>query len=92
MRVQLILHLEDNSWWAETPEVPGFSAVESNLNTLLVTAGRAIIDILEEQRGISAANIEFSYRFASDAPLTKGLPFGLAPPDAEGDRRTHAVA
>jgi hypothetical protein len=51
--IRLLVHLEMGddgaaSWWAESPDVPGFSAVSNSLSDVQIRSQWAIMDILGE--------------------------------------------
>ncbi len=48
MQVTILVHLENGVWWAESPEVPGFSACQPSLRDVEAAAKLAIRDILAE--------------------------------------------
>ena len=52
MTIRLLIHLEPAGdrqlWWAESPDLPGFSASEDTLRDLLARANWAISEIAEE--------------------------------------------
>lgn len=52
MDVRLLVHLErvgeDTTWWAESPEVPGFSVAADDLAEVQARAKWALADILAE--------------------------------------------
>jgi hypothetical protein len=55
MNVRLYVHVESTpsgpTWWAESPELPGFSAAASSLSELSVRAKWAVVDILRDDFG-----------------------------------------
>jgi hypothetical protein len=53
MTITVLIHMEplDSggvAWWAESPEVPGFSATAESLVELRVLAAHSIVDLLAE--------------------------------------------
>lgn len=79
--VQLVIHLEPTSpvgglvWWAESPDAPGFSATDDELQGLIVRSRIAIEDAYPELRPL-----EFSYVLAEEE-----TPSGDVVPRFEGE-------
>lgn len=52
MTIRLLVHLEPAGdrqlWWAESPDLPGFSASDDTLRALLARANWALAEITEE--------------------------------------------
>lgn len=70
MRVEVQLHLEavpDEGfvWWAESPDVSGFSAAASHLPELLERCDSALSEILDD-------SLEIAYRMVSLDSLPRG--------------------
>jgi hypothetical protein len=70
--VKIRIHLENVMepssrlvWWAESDDVPGFSALADDLNELLVRCDISVADILSEA-GRPPAELE--YELVSDLP------------------------
>ncbi len=66
-RITLVLHserLEDGSavWWAESPQVPGFSATAESLQETITLSKQAILDaIAEREVALTALDWEFAF-------------------------------
>lgn len=61
------------AWWAESAELPGFSAVASSLAELRNRVLLAVADILEEQ-GRDIGDAELRFTLAPEAPATGAEP------------------
>ncbi len=68
MRVTILVHLEDGVWWAESPQVPGFSACQPSLRDVEAAAKLAIREILEELG--TEEPIAFETRLVASQPTT----------------------
>lgn len=67
MDVRVVLHLEPAGdagmvWWAESPDVPGFSATDAGLNELVNICEAALADIASD---IGALPVVIQWHFAS---------------------------
>ena len=80
MTVTLIIHEETANhasvWWAEAPDLPGFSVADETLPGLLSRSRLAIEEILEE-RGVDPSSLDLGYSLAatsagSEASLSVG--------------------
>lgn len=62
MDVRLLVHLERHgdgaTWWAESPQVPGFSVAADSLTELQILAKWALADILCEDGGDVSVTVE----------------------------------
>lgn len=65
MAIRLLVHLEPSGdqqvWWAESPDVPGFSASDATLKDLLARSTWALAEITEE-RGEDPASMDLVYQ------------------------------
>ena len=90
MNVTLLVHLEAVEsglvWWAESPEVPGFSVTSTTLRELQVRAKMAMADIAEDEGwvldGIRAELVE--------EPPSTGNPADATVTDAAADHTAGA--
>ena len=69
-RIELVLHtdrLDDGSvvWWAESPQLPRFSATADSLQETIALSKHAILDALAEEG--SPPVLEWRYTFAEPA-------------------------
>lgn len=77
MAIRLLVHLEaagdQQVWWAESPDVPGFSASDGTLRDLLARSSWAMTEIAEE-RGDDPASVDLVYQLVgtvrSDNPIS----------------------
>lgn len=69
--ITLVLHMEDGSWWADSPDLPGFSAADSDLQELRVTARMALRDILGD-RGEDMSSLEIREELADPGSASDG--------------------
>lgn len=84
MAIRLLVHLEpvgdQQVWWAESPDVPGFSASDMTLRDLLSRASWALTEIAEE-RGGDPASVDPVYELigtsGSDNPSSVTVESGL---------------
>lgn len=65
MVIKLLIHLEAVNvrrpvWWAESPDLPGFSATDAALRELLSRSRWVIEEILEE-RGVKPTELVLAY-------------------------------
>lgn len=64
MAIRLLVHLEpagdQQVWWAESPDVPGFSASDATLRDLLARSSWALTEIAEE-RGDDPTSVDVVY-------------------------------
>jgi hypothetical protein len=76
--IRLVIHLQELSedgslvWWAESPDLPGFSASDVELQSLLVRTRWAVDEAYPELAGP-----EFTYEVASEPPTNMGEPVTL---------------
>ncbi len=71
MAVRLLVHLEPfggrKIWWAESPDIPGFSASDATLKDLLTRSSWTLADIAEE-RGEDPSSVELVYQLVGTVP------------------------
>lgn len=72
--IRLVIHLEQPSpevplvWWAESPDLPGFSVMDDDLQGLIVRSKLAIEDGYPDLVG----PIDFTYEMALDEEAASG--------------------
>lgn len=73
MDVRLLVHLEEGdggtTWWAESPQVSGFSVAADTLNELQSLAKWALADILSED-GKDAESLSVTFELVENEPFT----------------------
>jgi len=96
MSVRVVLHLErlpetdKPAWWAESPDVPGFSAAALSLYELRIMAERALRDLATEA-GEDPMEVRIDWHFAA-APLSEAtMRPVLTPPPVHANRGTSGV-
>lgn len=74
MEVRVLVYLERADegwvWWAEAPDVPGFSAADDSLQTLLIRSELALRDILAEER---AEDVAIRHELVGTPPASEGV-------------------
>lgn len=88
MDVRLLVHLErqagDGIWWAEAPQVPGFSVAADSLVELQGLAKWALADILREN-GDDTEPVNVTVELVANEPFTSNPAHRVAPESAGGD-------
>lgn len=86
MKVELLLHLELTGgdprfvWWAESPQLPGFSAAADHLRDLLAQSRAAVGELLSE-RGYDETAVEVEPMLCAGEQLPHGVVVGDDSPD-----------
>jgi hypothetical protein len=93
MDVRVLVHLETVpgdqrlAWWAESPDVPGFSALDDDLPSLIVRTNLALEELLEDRQPIvSFELVSDPPRSDNPAPDAPFIPDGQESPGGESPR------
>lgn len=86
MDVEVLVHLEpatnELAWWAESPEVPGFTSVAASLQELMDHCEHALTEIFSERQD---ALTSIQYRLVEDDSGNENPEPSSAPQAASGD-------
>lgn len=103
MKITLLVFHErassGSSWWCESPDLPGFYAVDSSLEGLLGRAESSVQEMLEEDELVGdGQELEFRYHLQGAPHSTEGdadvmvrevgetrIEWLMRDPDTEGD-------